>query len=237
MTLSSTCRLIVNADDFGLSDGVNRGIIEAHVGGIVTSTSLMVRQPAASAAVELARRYENLDVGLHLDFAEWACRDGEWVELYRFVDVEDPQDVSREIERQIETFHRLLQRPPTHLDSHQHVHRRPRLFPIVSSIARQLGLPLRFDGTAQYHGDFYGQTGEGAPDPSAISGQALSRLIASLGPGLHELCCHPGYADELNTMYRAERTLEIHSLCLSIVRQAILDHNIVLSGFRRRENS
>src|SRR5207247_11145801 len=52
--------LIVNADDFGQSAGVNRGIIEAHERGIVTSASLMVRWPAANEATAYARRHQSL---------------------------------------------------------------------------------------------------------------------------------------------------------------------------------
>jgi len=63
--------LIVNADDFGLSDGVNRGIVEAHERGIVTSASLMVWHDAARAAAAYARGRPQLDVGVHLDLGEW----------------------------------------------------------------------------------------------------------------------------------------------------------------------
>jgi chitin disaccharide deacetylase len=68
--------LIVNADDFGLSEGVNRGIIEAAEKGIVTSASLMVRQPAAAAAAAYARKLDRISVGLHLDLGEWVYRNG-----------------------------------------------------------------------------------------------------------------------------------------------------------------
>ena len=54
--------LIVNADDFGCSRGVNRGIIEAHEHGIVTSASLMVNRPAASEAAEYGREHPELGV-------------------------------------------------------------------------------------------------------------------------------------------------------------------------------
>src|SRR5688572_28379081 len=74
--------LIVNADDFGFSPGVNRGIAEAHERGIVTSASLMVRWPAAAAAASYARARPELSVGLHLDLGEWVLRDGAWVPLY-----------------------------------------------------------------------------------------------------------------------------------------------------------
>src|SRR5206468_10377269 len=71
--------LIVNADDLGYSHGVNRGILEAHSSGIVTSASLMVRWPATTDAVLAARDCPGLSLGLHLDLGEWACRNGQWV--------------------------------------------------------------------------------------------------------------------------------------------------------------
>jgi hopanoid biosynthesis associated protein HpnK len=58
-------RLIVNADDFGLSPEVNAGVVRAHRDGILGSASLMVAEPAARAAAELARHNPALDVGLH----------------------------------------------------------------------------------------------------------------------------------------------------------------------------
>ena len=81
--------LIVNADDFGMSAGINRGIAEAHERGIVTSTSLMVRWPAAKDAAVYARARPALGVGLHLDLGEWMYRDGQWFALYRVVAEDD----------------------------------------------------------------------------------------------------------------------------------------------------
>ena len=62
--------LIVNADDFGQSPSVNRGIVQAHRTGIVTSASLMVRQKATAEAIELSRACPALSLGLHLDLGE-----------------------------------------------------------------------------------------------------------------------------------------------------------------------
>lgn len=59
-------RLIVNADDFGLTAGVNRGIVEAHTSGIVTSTTLMANSLAFDDAVQLARSSPKLSVGCHI---------------------------------------------------------------------------------------------------------------------------------------------------------------------------
>src|SRR5262245_64423892 len=111
--------LIVNADDFGLSAGVNRGIIEAHERGIVTSASLMVRGSAAAAAAAYARAHPALSVGLHLDLGEWAWRDGGWVSVYEVVRADDARAVVAEAARQLAAFRRLVGLSPTHLDSHQ----------------------------------------------------------------------------------------------------------------------
>ncbi|TME62832.1 MAG: ChbG/HpnK family deacetylase, partial [Chloroflexi bacterium] len=59
--------LIVNGDDFGLTLGVNRGIVEAHRSGILTSASLMVNRPASDSAAALARNCPGLSLGLHLE--------------------------------------------------------------------------------------------------------------------------------------------------------------------------
>src|ERR1035437_859076 len=59
-------RLIVNADDFGLSSSVNEAVIRAHREGILTSASLMVNEPGFDEAVKLARENPRLGVGLHL---------------------------------------------------------------------------------------------------------------------------------------------------------------------------
>src|SRR5437870_8870577 len=109
--------VIVNADDFGLSSGVNRGIIEAHQHGIVTSASLMVRWPAAVEAAAMARECPKLSVGLHLDLGEWTYRGGQWVQLYEVVDLEDADAVRREVREQFDRFCESTSHPPTHLDS------------------------------------------------------------------------------------------------------------------------
>ena len=85
--------LIVNADDFGASEGVNRGIVDAHVRGVVTSTSLMVRGAAAAQAAALARDHPELSVGLHweLDSEDGKPR----------VDYEDAQAVRAELVHQL----------------------------------------------------------------------------------------------------------------------------------------
>src|SRR5581483_3290402 len=127
--------LIVNADDFGQSPGITRGVIEAAERGIVTSASLMVRWPAAVEAAAFARARPGFSLGLHLDLGEWRYRDGAWSPIYRVVPAEDAAAVAAEVARQWDRFIALAGRPPTHLDSHQHVHRDEPLRSILRALA------------------------------------------------------------------------------------------------------
>jgi predicted glycoside hydrolase/deacetylase ChbG (UPF0249 family) len=223
--------LIVNADDFGQSPGVNRGIVEAHQRGIVTSASLMVRWPAAAEAAAYARRRPELSVGLHVDLGEWVCEGGAWRPLYT-VPCDDAGGATDEIARQVRRFRELIGQPPTHLDSHQHVHRRQPVRSALAALARDLGVPLR-EGNQRirYCGAFYGQTADGAPWPDAITVAGLIRILEALPPGLTELGCHPGYADDVDTMYRDERAREIAVLCDPRVRAALARFRIQLTSF------
>src|SRR5262245_59394055 len=63
-------QLIVHADDFGLSEPVNRGILQAHQQGILTSTSIMAGGTSFRHAVDLARANPSLDIGVHLTLVE-----------------------------------------------------------------------------------------------------------------------------------------------------------------------
>lgn len=229
----ATRHLIVNADDFGQSPGVSRGIIRAHEHGIVTSASLMVRWPAAVEAAEYCREHSTrLSLGLHLDFGEWAYQDGAWVPRYEVVSLQDHIQVSDEVSRQISAFRRLTGRDPTHIDSHQHFHLREPLRSVVLETAQQLAIPVRHCSAAvRYCGDFYGQTAEGAPLPDAISVEGLIKTLEMLLPGFTELGCHPGEKNDLDTTYRIERAAEVAALCDPRVRTAIAALRIELRSF------
>jgi len=231
-TMDTTRFLIVNADDFGQSAGVNRGIIAAHQVGILTSASLMVRWPAAVEAAAYAREHPRFSLGLHFDFGEWAYRRGSWVKLYDVVPENDVEQVTKEAGRQLATFHRLVGRAPTHIDTHQHIHLRKSLRPIFLAIAEELGVPLRScNSRIRYCGSFYGQDDEGRSIPSFIGVPALIRLIAKLPVGFTELGCHPGHAEDLNSMYRKERAVEVRTLRDPRVRTAIDRQGINLCSF------
>src|SRR5512139_2379959 len=224
--------VIVNADDFGQSAGVNRGVIVAHELGIVTSASLMVRWPAAAAAAAYGRAHTELSLGIHMDLGEWVYRNDTWMPLYEVVSMEDERAVTAEVRRQLEVFQRLVGREPTHLDSHQHVHLREPVRAAMTDVARELGVPLRrLSAGVRYCGDFYGQTEMGMPWPDGISAARLLSILSALPPGVTELSCHPGDGDDLDTMYRAERTREVQALCDPAVRAALAAMGIRLCSF------
>jgi predicted glycoside hydrolase/deacetylase ChbG (UPF0249 family) len=231
--MSAKRHLIVNADDFGLSAGVNRGIIEAHEAGIVTSASLMVRWPAAVEAAAYAREYPSLSLGLHFDLGEWAYDDGVWTPVYEVLSTDDIGAVEEEAARQLATFRGLVGRGPTHIDSHQHVHRREPVRSVLAEVARQLSVPLRhYSRSVRYCGDFYGQTETGLLLRDGISVDRLIKILTSLPSGVTELACHPGFAeDELQSTYRSERAEEVRVLCAPRVRTAIVAEGIELCSF------
>jgi chitin disaccharide deacetylase len=221
--------LIVNADDYGLSEDVNRGILKARRFGIVTSASLMVRWPSALDAVEHA---EDLDLGLHIDLGEWAFRNKEWVSLYQRVSFSELDSLENEIRSQLLLFRSLTGRNPSHLDSHQHLHLQEPVRSLVNQMAQELSVPLRGMSTSiHYCGSFYGQSGKGEPCPDAISLAALIELLRKFPPGITELACHPGNGAELDSTYCRERSLEVDVLCHPRVQQTLRDENIRLCTF------
>lgn len=223
--------LIVNADDFGQSPGVNQGIIKAFEKGIVTSTSLMVRFPTAGEAAIYAKEHPDLSVGLHFNIGEWVYRDYNWEPLYEVVPVNNSIGLARELARQLDGFQQLMGRPPTHIDSHQHVHKEEPLRSVAIAAAQTLNIPLRHYCPITYRGEFYGQSAEGYPCHEYIGVNGLVDILSSLPHGVTELGCHPGEDEGLDTMYRDERSIELETLCDPGIRSTIERESIVLCSF------
>lgn len=227
--------LIVNADDFGLTSGINAGIVQAHEQGIVSSATLMVYGDAVDEAAAYARAHPKLGLGLHVDLWEAALCNGEWVRLYERCP-ETELAVHAEVRKQLQRFCELVGRDPTHLDSHQHVHRRWPTDQVLPALAAERGLPMRGTGGFVYDGGFYGQDAHGDPYPQGTTREALIAKIDALPRGVvTELSCHPGVVaadDPLGgTMYRTGRNVERHSLCDPCVRQRIARGDIRLGSF------
>jgi predicted glycoside hydrolase/deacetylase ChbG (UPF0249 family) len=207
--------LIVNGDDFGAGDGINRGIAEAHCRGILTSASLMVGLPFSREAARLSRELPHLSVGLHVHLPPG-----------------DP-DGGAELRRQFDDFLELMGRPPTHLDSHHDAHRHPGMLPHFLAQARQHGLPLRGHSPVRRLAQFYGQW-DGVSHLEQVSVPSLVRMLrAEVGAGYTELICHPGHADpNFRSSYASERAVELATLCDLGIRALLPELQIQLIGFR-----
>ena len=233
MTDRSPRCVIVNADDFGLSTGTNQGIIDAHERGIVTSTSLMVRQPAAEEAARYARANTDFAVGLHFDLGEWQLgSDGKWEPIYQVVDVKDREAVRSELLAQLRKFRELIGKNPTHLDSHQHAHKHEPAAGLLRAAGIRLRVPVRhFSPRVRYCGEFFGRHTDGTPRLEAISAQGLTDLISTLPRGTTELCCHPGDDVNLASSYLSERQIELASLTSPAIKRALREANVRLISF------
>ncbi len=218
-------RLIVNADDFGAGRGINRGIVEGHSEGILTSASLMVDMPGSEEAARLAAAMPRLSVGLH---AVLTGEDGAPT-----VDFDEREPCRAELRRQLRRFAQLTGGQPTHLDSHHNVHRDPRLLPRFLELAEEQRLPLRGHSPARYFSAFYGQWDGGEVHLEWIEPASLVRMLAvEIGPGVTELSCHPGYvASDFRSSYSSERETELRTLCDPAVRRAIEELGIELIDF------
>jgi chitin disaccharide deacetylase len=153
----SVRRLIVNADDFGLSSSVNEAVIRAHCGGILTTASLMVNEPGFDEAVKLAKDNPKLGVGLHLallmghsalppeKIPGLANSRGEFpscpigVGMKYFFKRNLREQLRAEIHAQFEKFQETGL-PLDHVNGHLHLHLHPVIFKILMEDSEELGI-------------------------------------------------------------------------------------------------
>lgn len=145
-------KLIINADDFGLTQGINAAVIRAHQEGVLTSATLMAGGLAWREAAELAAETPTLGVGVHLTLTalgpvlplkqvpSLVDRGGRFRRQFWRVLVWNKEQIKAEWHGQIE---RLMEAglKPTHLDSHHHIHLWPPLMTIACELAREFGIP------------------------------------------------------------------------------------------------
>ena len=248
-------RLIVNADDFGRTRGVNAGVLEAHRFGIVTSATVMVLEPAAEEGVsEASRRAPGLSFGLHVVLTGGGLPaspperipsllvDGRFA---RFPADLPPglaaEEVSREIEAQIFLFEKMAGRPPSHLDSHHHSALHPSIEPIFADAARIRGIPVRASTPASRTS--LRAAGTRTPDRfvdafygDGANAENLRAILLGLTDGeTTELMCHPGRADErllAGSSYASEREREVALLCDPELKTLLAEQGIELVSFR-----
>lgn len=228
-------RLIVNADDFGLTPGVTRGILRAHRHGIVTSATVMATQ-----CVERDQITEALDtglgLGLHVNFTlgrpitggrSLVDDGGTFIrDARRAAARAKPAEVAAEVDAQVERFVALVKRAPTHLDSHHHVALYEPVREAVLAAARRLAVPVRSEherarASARAAGlrttdHFFGGSG---PEPYWSVHRTLAHLRA-LPDGVSEFMTHPGVFDEALAFSRYGRQRETERIGLGATARA-----------------
>lgn len=200
-------KVLFNADDFGLTDGVTDGIIQAHVDGLVRSATLMMNGRAADYAVEQAKKHPSLKVGIHLVLT-WGMPISENVpdlldDTGRFkynsafaeMPAPDIAQVENEWRAQLDAFTKTGL-PLHHIDSHHHVHGWAPLKDVIVRLAKEYDVPVRYVDSLKDHPeicltealfvDFYG---EGVKED-------VFRRLSQLNAGSVEVMTHPAKVDD-----------------------------------------
>ncbi|MHC4658216.1 MAG: carbohydrate deacetylase, partial [Planctomycetota bacterium] len=155
-------RVVINADDFGLCEGVNRAVAQAYTDGVLTSATIMANMPAAEEAVRIAKELPALGVGVHLNLTDgrplsqqaglqslldadgrFSCSPTK-LAFFSLAGPKTRNAIRTELAAQIQwVIDNGLN--PTHLDSHKHFHAFPVVFSIVCQLARRFEIPaIRF---------------------------------------------------------------------------------------------
>ncbi|ENK2110323.1 MULTISPECIES: chitin disaccharide deacetylase [Vibrio] len=238
-------KVIFNADDFGLTRGVNNGIVKAHRQGVVHSTTMMVGMDAEQHALELARHNPDLKVGVHLRFTAGVpitkhrnLTNGRahfinYDELWSKQDFET-QVVYDEAKAQVEHF-LSLGLELSHLDSHHHAHTHPQILPVIKEVANEYRVPLRGTGLCQesmtiryiFTDEFYDQK-------VSLDGLMAHLLSLKADYDLVEVMCHPAEADQaliLKSGYVLQRELELQVLTSPILKEQLAHHGITVTDY------
>ena len=222
-------KVIFNSDDFGMSRGVNYGIIDACLLGPVRSATMMANMPAFLHGVSLLPHAPKLAVGAHLVLTAGKSLGGPYktiTDCDGFFQSQsvlkgraeageiDLGEVERELSLQIE---KLLGAgiKLSHLDGHHHIHGSPGISDVCLELARKRGLPMRDfanQGAGQlgfkapaFYGDFYGESANLAH---------LEKVLSSLERDT-EIMCHPAYVDGFlldGSTYNVQRARELYVL-------------------------
>ena len=243
-----TRRLIVNADDWGLTRGVSEGILAVHRHGIVTSTTALVTADLDRRLVDRLLD-SGLGVGLHVNLTLGAPLTrgrslvdgaGRFVRDARHAAARAARaDVAAEVEAQVERFEKTFRRAPTHLDSHHHVGLHPPVREVVLDVARTARLPVRAqDAGARARArsaglrtpdHFFGESGPGAYWSTATT----LRHLRALPDGVSEFMAHPGWFDDdlAYSRFGRQREIEMVGLGTAAARAAVTALGITLCTF------
>ena len=241
-------RLLVTADDFGLTDGVCTGILQALSEGIVTSTSALVCDPDSRRRLANWRDALTGRAGVHLqltdgrpvcdpeEIASLVTANGAFPRLPDGIGAIDADDLRREWHAQVSASLQSIE--PTHVDTHHHVHSNATAFEVYCEIARCYDLAAR-SFTAEMTRELrarglrcadHSADWDGASPDSLL--ETISRLFAG-GESVAEIVCHPAHHDDALdqcSLYAGPRARELEVLCATTLRRTLSDRGIALAS-------
>jgi predicted glycoside hydrolase/deacetylase ChbG (UPF0249 family) len=239
-------RVVFNADDLGLSDGVNKGIIECYKNGVVNSSSLMTTTSHFEDTVSLISKHNLKNIGLHFNLTEGESiiknhktildKDKQFLRNIHFTNSANPSEVFAELEAQ---YAKAINAGVAinHLDSHHHIHMTANLRAVFVAFSKKHKLPLRkINNTTRnpleifkFYRDTLGANylttkisldfyGEGVTELNLIKILDQNKDVDL------EIMCHPGYSDSENGIYNKERQIELKILTSEKIKEHIVKH-------------
>ncbi len=236
-------KLIVNADDFGLCDGVNNGIIDSYKSGIVTSTTMLANMPGFEHGSKLLKSYPDLGVGVHLaltigsPITKCDTLVGENNAFYKLSQIEehinkfDLNELKLEFKAQINKVISTGAKV-THLDGHHHIHAHDNVIGVVKELADEYGLFIRNVKNDSLDGKYYVTNCD-----VNFYGDKLSKDYFFNLKNMYEIVeimCHPAILDgviEKISSYNTKRTEELEILKSANLKDELLEAGIELVSF------
>ncbi|MDD8049111.1 MAG: chitin disaccharide deacetylase [Thomasclavelia sp.] len=239
--------LIVNCDDFGISEGVNLAVNKAFNDGVLRSTTLMANMEYIEDAAIIANRNPDLGVGVHLTLSAGkplTKKDTDYVDergyfkkigYYRDGGKVDLDDLYHEWKAQIEKYIEVMGHYPDHLDSHHHAQNLPGVQDVFKRLAKEYDLPVRNNlhlnddyPTFTFTTEFYGNDA------------SVDKIIelCTRNEGTLEIMCHVGYVDEYimeHSSYNIQRAKELAIMCNPRLLDFIKENNIKLINYQSIE--
>lgn len=244
-------KLIVNADDYGLTFGVCDGIIKACRDGIVRSTTVMINMPDIEKKLDMIKKCANIGMGVHLnvtcgksvenpkEVASLLDEEGNfWRKPDLVIQKGNLGEVEKEWTAQIEKCKKLGIKI-THLDTHHHAHAKKELTEIYFNLAKKYNLPARVNNMEM--AQRFKAGGVRTPDyfieefyADRVNVENFIEIIKNLKEGVTEICSHPGVVDEelrVISSYKDYRTNELAVYTNPDIKNLIEKENISLIGF------
>ncbi len=229
-------KLIINADDFGISEAVSLGILKTYREGVVTSTTCMMNMPDIVFSLEEAKKYPDLALGVHLNLSvghpltdgkSFVNEEGNFYKYHGHPQY-DLDEVYEEWKCQIERFIDLAGKHPTHLDSHHHIALEEDYFPVLMRLAHEYDVPVRLREPKDDRFEF-AKVMDKMFNKNEIDSDIFQREEEII-----EWMCHPGFVDQTIyciSSYHLPRSEEVVYFTSQDIKEKIKAQQIELINY------